>query len=89
MSLLNAELNKGKMVLAPWCETTESEEWVKENTKGDVDTGEAAEKDAKSLSGSAKSLCIPFEQADMPDGQTCFTGNGKPAKSWTLWGRSY
>eukprot|EP01138_Halocafeteria_seosinensis_P010005 gb/GECG01010218.1/.p1 GENE.gb/GECG01010218.1/~~gb/GECG01010218.1/.p1 ORF type:complete len:407 (+),score=51.76 gb/GECG01010218.1/:1-1221(+) len=83
------ELNQGKMVLTPWCETTESEEWVKENTKGDVDTGDGAEKDPKSLSGSAKTLCIPFEQAEMPKGQTCFTGNGKPAKSWTLWGRSY
>lgn len=77
------------MVLTPWCETTESEEWVKENTRGDVENTDDTANKAQTLSGSAKTLCIPFEQALMPEGQPCFTGNGKLAKSWTLWGRSY
>jgi prolyl-tRNA synthetase len=36
----------------------------------------------------AKSLCIPFEQPEMPEGALCFA-SGKPAKNWGLFGRSY
>lgn len=87
-------LDAGKMVLTPWCETIESEEWVKEQTKN---TGAAAaaaaevsaEEASKMLSGAAKTLCIPLEQGPMPEGQLCFTGNGATARVWALWGRSY
>ena len=34
------ELNKGNMVLAPWCEMQDTEEWVKEQTR---DTENAAD----------------------------------------------
>lgn len=97
-------LDKGHVVLAPWSEDMDSEEWVKEQTK---DTGASAvggkpvaattstateapgaEKKVK-MSGAAKTLCIPFEQPPMPEGQMCFTGSGKPARCWALWGRSY
>ena len=79
------------MVLAPWCEEVDSEEWVKEQTKKDGEEQKQTnpEEAAKGLSGAAKTLCIPFNQPPMPEGTLCFTGNGKPAKSWTLWGRSY
>ena len=40
------------------------------------------------LTGSAKTLCIPFEQPAMPNGTKCFAC-GKPAKVTALWGRSY
>jgi hypothetical protein len=36
----------------------------------------------------AKTLCIPFDQPDLPEGTKCFA-SGKPAKNWALWGRSY
>ena len=36
----------------------------------------------------AKTLCIPLEQPDLPEGTPCFA-SGKPAKNWALWGRSY
>ncbi len=85
------ELNKGNMVLVPWCMTTESEEWVKKQTKDSikVDPNLSEEEAAKVLSGSAKTLCIPFNQPPLPEGTLCFTGNGKPASEWVLFGRSY
>ena len=54
-------------------------------TQAEVDEVEAS----KSLTGAAKTLCIPLVQPPMPEGTQCFTGNGKPAVSWALWGRSY
>lgn len=97
-------LDRGNMVLAPWCETIESEEWVKEQTKatgkaektpgaqpeGDAAGAAAAEEEpGKGLTGAAKTLCVPMEQPAMPEGTACFTGNGLPARVWALWGRSY
>lgn len=36
----------------------------------------------------AKTLCIPFDQPDLPAGTPCFV-SGQEAKCWVLWGRSY
>ena len=36
-----------------------------------------------------QSLCIPFNQPPMKEGTMCFTGSGKKATAWCLWGRSY
>lgn len=45
---------------------------------------------APALSGSAKTLCIPFNQAPLPAGTKCFCkGCDRLAVGWTLWGRSY
>lgn len=99
-------LEKGYMVLAPWCQLKDSEEWVKEQTKAASEAAAAAagkkqtqavaegeppmeEGQKPALTGAAKTLCIPFNQGPMPEGQLCFTGNGKPATAWCLWGRSY
>ena len=70
-------LDKKCMVLAPWCEEPESEEWVKR------ESGKLSDR------GAAKTLCIPFEQPPLAPGTPCFTGNGKVAICWALWGRSY
>ena len=43
-------LDRKHMVLAPWCEDPESEEWVKKQSSKESDRG------------AAKTLCIPFEQ---------------------------
>jgi prolyl-tRNA synthetase len=98
-------LDKGDIVLAPWCERIECEEWVKDQTgprgaatlaaqasagAAAASSGETNEVEAaKGLTGAAKTLCIPFEQPAMPADQKCFCGCGHAAASWTLWGRSY
>ena len=87
-------LNNKKMILAPWCEDPESEEEIKKLTaqisKEQIKETESG--DAPALSGSMKTLCIPFEssgyQEPLAPGTMCFF-TGKPAKRWTLWGRSY
>jgi prolyl-tRNA synthetase len=70
-----AALNNKHMVLAPWADDEEVEEDVKKRS---------ATADAMG----AKTLCIPFEQPELPEGTKCFA-SGKPAKNWALWGRSY
>ncbi|XP_020523238.1 proline--tRNA ligase, cytoplasmic isoform X3 [Amborella trichopoda] len=69
-----AAINNKKMVLVPWCDEEEVEKEVKARTKGET--------------GAAKTLCSPFDQEPVPEGTLCFA-TGKPAKKWTLWGRSY
>lgn len=72
--------------LMPWCEEPSCEDSIKErSTKKAM---EGLEVDAKALSMGAKSLCIPFEQPSSCAGKSC-VGCGKPAKRWTLFGRSY
>lgn len=85
------EIEKGKLVLAPWSLTIESEEWVKEETKRMSEENKIKKEDSErvALSGAAKTLCIPFVQPPIPPGTSCFTGCGKDAIEWTLWGRSY
>ncbi len=70
-------LDRKHMVLAPWCEDPASEEWVKKKSAEESDRG------------AAKTLCIPFEQPPLAPGTRCFTGSGKEATCWALWGRSY
>ncbi len=85
-------LNNKKMVLAPWCEEKESEEEIKKLTSILGKEQETINGEAPALSGAMKTLCIPFEssglQEPMAPGTKCFF-TGKPAKRWTLWGRSY
>ena len=98
MTEFKRELNKGNMILAPWCELKSTEDLVKEMTrdcgtdtekKDDKNSKKSTEDKAKMLSGSAKPLCLPFNQPPMFPGTKCFTGNGELARSWCLWGRSY
>lgn len=100
MDEFKRELNKGHLVLAPWCELKTTEDDVKEMTRNcgtsdelekldSMDEEAKKERNAKGLTGSAKPLCLPFNQPPMVPGTKCFTGNGKDAVSWALWGRSY
>eukprot|EP00850_Spirogloea_muscicola_P017723 SM000155S01652 [mRNA] locus=s155:145242:148032:- [translate_table: standard] len=68
-------LDRKMMVLAPWCDEVDVEEDVKRRS-------------AEGEGGSAKTLCMPFDQPELPEGTLCFA-SGKPAKKWALWGRSY
>ena len=49
---------------------------------------EEAGEGEKALTGSAKTLCIPFEQPELPANAVCFACGAK-ATTWALWGRSY
>lgn len=90
-------LDRRCIVLAPWCEVTACEETVKDRSGKESAAAadeskdaepEDAEEAAKKLSGSAKTLCIPFEQEPLAEGTKCFCCGGE-ASAWTLWGRSY
>jgi prolyl-tRNA synthetase len=81
------ELNQRNIVLVPFCCTHDCEDKVKARTG--ADTKAMASDENFGLTGSAKSLCIPFDQPQMPAGQQCFAGCGSAAVSYTLFGRSY
>lgn len=90
-------LDKRAIVLAPWCEKTSCEENVKERSgqESAQQLDEEGEVDTRALSGSAKTLCIPFEEefeklglSKMVEGTKCFACDLQ-AVSHTLWGRSY
>lgn len=80
-------LNKQCIVLTPFVNETEWEEEVKRKSREEALQGEA-EDDRTSTSVAAKTLCIPFEQPELPPGTKCFV-SGKDATCWVLWGRSY
>ncbi|GIL72508.1 hypothetical protein Vretimale_4295 [Volvox reticuliferus] len=68
-------LNNKHMALTPWAD----EEAIEEEVKKKSTTPDAM---------GAKTLCLPFEAPELPEGTKCFY-SGKPAKNWALWGRSY
>lgn len=78
------------MALTPFCNETEWEEKVKDLSREESlkKAGEAGEDVRTSTSVAAKTLCIPHDQPELPEGTPCFV-SGKPAKCWVLWGRSY
>lgn len=80
------ELNKKNVVLTPWCEGKECEEKVKE--RSGIETKEGLFDAESSLTGSAKTLCIPLEYEPIKAGEVCFHCQ-KEAKVRVLWGRSY
>jgi len=79
-------LNTKNRVLVPFCCDSDCEENVKTRSK---EESVAQQTDlAFELSGSAKSLCIPFEQPSLDLGTKCFAC-GNDATAWCLFGRSY
>ena len=81
-----AHLNSKNVVLTPWCEQPECEEKVKERTG--IETKLAVLEGEQSLTGQAKTLCMPLEQEAIKEGEKCFHC-GLDAKTRVLWGRSY
>lgn len=57
----------GNMVLAPWCERIACEEEVKKRTAPDATEKKTTAGEAPALSGSAKTLCLPFNQEELPE----------------------
>lgn len=80
------ELNKKKIVMAPWCGSVECEENV--NQKSKEESKSAENEGEEVLTGAAKTLCIPMEQEPLAEGTKCFC-SGLPATKRALWGRSY
>ena len=78
----------GNMVLAPWCERIACEEEVKKRTAPDATEKKTTAGEAPALSGSAKTLCLPFNQEELPEDCKCFCC-GQKATAFALWGRSY
>jgi len=85
-------LDKGNLCLSPWCLEENCEEIIKQKSAECSKDREKDEQIGFGLSGSAKSLCIPFDQHLIVDENhnnfKCFAC-GKDAKKWTLFGRSY
>lgn len=83
------QLAQKKRILAPWCDSTDVEAKVKAAT-----AVAAAEGSPEGGETGAKTLCIPFEQPPLANGQMCIfakelLGEDRPAKNFALWGRSY
>lgn len=85
-------LEKNNLVLTPWCggEYQEWEEVVKEKSREESlkARGEGEEDARCAVSVAAKTLCIPFDQPELPEGTMCLI-SGLKATCWVLWGRSY
>ena len=79
-------LNNKCIILSPWCEQVSCEEAVKDRSARTAQGDEPVDEKAPSMG--AKTLCIPFEQPELKSGTVCFACSA-PAKSYTLWGRSY
>lgn len=83
-------INKSKIVKTPWCEDITCEEKVKERSAAESKLS-ASE---NTMSGSAKTLCIPLNQEEFGEGDSsksnasCFHCGVKATKL-VIWGRSY
>ncbi|KNC85179.1 prolyl-tRNA synthetase [Sphaeroforma arctica JP610] len=75
-------LDAGNLCQMPWCEEVACEESIKKDSTRSMDI------DDKAPSMGAKSLCIPLVQPADAKGKACVKC-GKPAKSYTMFGRSY
>lgn len=78
-------LNEKNLLITPWCDRVSCEESVKDRSAR-ATSDEAVDEKAPSMG--AKTLCIPFKQPDLTEGQVCFACEEK-ATCWTVWGRSY
>lgn len=81
-------LNDKCHVVIPWCEVEACEDDIKKRSARQASTEEAEDERAPSMG--AKSLCIPFDQAQFGDitGKKC-PQCARDAKRWTMFGRSY
>lgn len=80
-------LNAKNVILAPWCGVAECEDDIKDSSATAEDE-EEEEVDEKAPSMGAKSLCIPTEQPELKEGQTCVRCTRK-AINYCMFGRSY
>jgi len=79
-------LNQKNVVLVPFCCDGDCEGKAKKRS-GEESKAQQSDEQFQ-LTGAAKTLCIPFDQPELPAGTNCICC-GTPAKAWTLFGRSY
>ncbi|KAI0910706.1 hypothetical protein F4823DRAFT_589261 [Ustulina deusta] len=80
-------LNDKNVIRMPHCGDGACAEAVKKET---AEMCKTANMDPRAPSMGAKSLCVPFEQLDLPKDALCTRANcGKPAVNYTQFGRSY
>ncbi len=79
-------ISQHKSCMAPWCNTEECEKKVKVQSK--EESKKLAETDPTVLTGSVKTLNLPYDAEAIKAGEKCFFC-GKPAVCHALWGRSY
>jgi len=80
-------LNNRNTVMVPFCGKCDCEDNIKTRSKEESIAQQTDE--VFELTGSAKSLCVPFDQPFLQPGTKCFGECGGDAISWTLFGRSY
>lgn len=80
-------LNAKNVILAPWCGVPECEDDIKD-ASAKKDDGSDEEYDERAPSMGAKSLCIPYDQPELKEGQKCVYCD-RPAVNFTMFGRSY
>lgn len=83
-------LNARNIVQTPWCNRQSCEVEAKNKSKEEsLKVMEEAGEEEEVLTGSAKTLCIPFTpKTPLKEGDKCFHC-GEEAKVKALWGRSY
>jgi prolyl-tRNA synthetase len=75
------------IVRCSWCKSAACEDEVKKRSAKESAAASSSDQQFE-LSGAAKSLCIPFDQPEMPEGTKCFNC-GNDAQVWCMFGRSY
>lgn len=80
-------LNAKNVILSPWCGIPSCEDDIKDSSAKN-NNGEEEEEDERAPSMGAKSLCIPFEQPELKEGQKCVKCDN-PAVTYCMFGRSY
>ncbi|MCH0628705.1 proline--tRNA ligase [Kocuria palustris] len=80
-------LNAKNVIVAPWCGDASCEDDIKDSSAR-KDNGEEEEVDEKAPSMGAKSLCIPYDQPKLNEGQKCVKCD-KVATTYCMFGRSY
>jgi len=78
----NAALEKGSLIVAPFCGRPSCEEQIKEKSKANVEV------EPGTPSRGAKSLCFPFQQPASVEGKKCFN-SCLPAVKYCMFSRSY
>lgn len=79
-------LNAKNVILSPWCGDADCEDDIKDSSAKNEDDDE--EYDEKAPSMGAKSLCIPYEQPELKQGQKCVKCD-RAATTYCMFGRSY
>ncbi|KAG7661118.1 uncharacterized protein J8A68_005355 [[Candida] subhashii] len=80
-------LNAKNVILAPWCGDSDCEDDIKDSS-AKKDNGDDEEVDEKAPSMGAKTLCVPFDQPELKEGQKCIKCDRLAAK-YCMFGRSY